>query len=499
MNGPIDTEAAAQDPGFPPPFLRIAAARFPRLRGAEAGSPWNGRLLACQLLKAGWKRGVYRVRTAGASAILKLSFHALARWKLQSEARLLQVLHRRGIPVPRVLGWGGTAPGRYGLLLEELPGRSVAAAWEETIDPRGREALLQRLAQAVRTLHDARVESVDPHAGNVLADGDTLRWIDGGAMRLRPGRLGWKRRGRNLAAFHASFSSLGPIAPRAWIRALRAYLRGDLRGSKGRTLARRILRRSARLSRHRLRRRARRSLRSNRHFLRVVSGRCRAFVRRSAAGESWGKFLSDPESLFQGAATIKDGRSTHVARIEWNGRAACLKRWNRKSLLDRLQHRWRPSRSRRAWLLGHALEIAGVPTPQTIAAFEERRWLGPGRSYLVTEWGLGETAAAILEREPDSPAARILVTAAAHSIAKLHQAGLRHRDLKPHNLLFDPACGQVSFLDIDAASFLSDPRRRDTLLARDRQRFLRDLPADPALRARLRQLFESAYQEAIRS
>jgi 3-deoxy-D-manno-octulosonic acid kinase len=92
----------------------------------------------------------------------------------------------------------------------------------------------------------------------------------------------------------------------------------------------------------------------------------------------------------------------------------------------------------------------GVPTVEVLAAGVERARLGLYRGLLVSreaegyvnlwEWLQGEPSGAERER---------IITAAAHTIARLHRAGIEHADLNLTNLLVSPQTRDPSALVID--------------------------------------------------
>ncbi len=135
-----------------------------------------------------------------------------------------------------------------------------------------------------------------------------------------------------------------------------------------------------------------------------------------------------------------------------------------------------PSRSLAAFRLGSVLHAYGVPTPRPLAAIERRR--GPAGSLvtadlLLTEWMSSPDLAQALPIATD-PDRENLLAAAAHSIALLHMAGCRHRDLKASNLLRSQDGATVLIADLDGArACRGGPSHRQRL--RDLARFMTSL------------------------
>lgn len=436
--------------------------------------------VALEFLKAGHRRATYRARIGGRPAIVKVSFHSFGRFKLARERRRLLAMKRLGLPAPSVLGEGRPSSGRFALILEDVAGPPFQEAWLAAPDAATRRELLLRLAESLRDLHRSGVEHRDPHPRNLLAGLQGVLWLDAAALRFRPGGgpLPPGRALRNLALVHSAFGIAAGAGGREWLRALRAYL-GPGEGRRRRhAWAREVLRLSARFRKRFLRKRARRCLRANRDFVQVrLPGRRAAARRGETAGPTWKRFLESPDSFFEGALILKDGRSTRAARVLWDGRPAFLKRYQRPGILHRFKYLFRRSRAFRGWVAGHALELGSVPAPRPLAVLEvRRRWL-PCFSYLVTEWVEGETSDRALNSVP-SATRDALVQSLTAALARLHALGVRHRDLKPQNVFFETTRGGISLVDFDGVRFplsLSAAARR-----RDLERWLRDLPAGEA-------------------
>ena len=123
----------------------------------------------------------------------------------------------------------------------------------------------------------------------------------------------------------------------------------------------------------------------------------------------------------------------------------------------------RRTRAQRAFRLGRAMVAAGVSTPTPLAFLVET---GKGRGLrtgLVTRFvrGTGPWETFAASGPPDDvEAADVVLRAVADSLATLHRAGFRHRDLKAPNLLFDESvepAPRVWILDLDGASRCPPP------------------------------------------
>jgi tRNA A-37 threonylcarbamoyl transferase component Bud32 len=356
-------------------------------------------------------------------------------------------------------------------LLTEFAGRATGRQAEL------RERLATELGSLAARLHLAAVEHVDLHAGNLLIrpgaslDEPLLALIDLHAVAFR-NSLSPARRDRNLAALHQFFAGRSTRADRRRFRL--AY-------DEHMTSARKANRRSAvddacRVehildeSAHAGWRRADRAWRrGNRHVRRLNTEAidCRGLA---ILDPEWLTAIRDaPEALFERHVVrwCKQTTKCRVAEVSvplriteraeplrafWKGIAE-------RGRLASLVARWRPSRVRRAWEVGHALLRRGIDTPQPLLFVE---WAGAGirRTYLMTASVADAfTVHEFFERIWPSLADQVRCdwlarhgTRLARQVRRFHDSGFDHRDLKFPNLLVssDLTNERVWLLDLDA-------------------------------------------------
>jgi tRNA A-37 threonylcarbamoyl transferase component Bud32 len=118
--------------------------------------------------------------------------------------------------------------------------------------------------------------------------------------------------------------------------------------------------------------------------------------------------------------------------------------------------RWRPFDE---LTLLRRLQAVRVPVPEAVGAVVRRRALG-WRGFLLTR----EVDRALdLETYLRDPSAhpewsrREVLVEAGRTVRALHEAGVRHADLHPKNLLLDPSTAGVLVLDFDRAVARDDP------------------------------------------
>jgi tRNA A-37 threonylcarbamoyl transferase component Bud32 len=140
--------------------------------------------------------------------------------------------------------------------------------------------------------------------------------------------------------------------------------------------------------------------------------------------------MNDPEGFLRDPSQfIKSSRVVTIARVPPN---LILRRLNYGKLVHRLRDMFRPSRAVRALIASTWLEQAGVRTPRALAAAEARILRWPKTAYLVTEEiQNARTLASLFKTTQKIP------PGISELIARLHNRGLSHRDLKWTNILFD--------------------------------------------------------------
>ncbi|HTD66688.1 MAG TPA: lipopolysaccharide kinase InaA family protein [Candidatus Limnocylindria bacterium] len=186
--------------------------------------------------------------------------------------------------------------------------------------------------------------------------------------------------------------------------------------------------------------RSKRCLKTNRDFGIRKSGPLRWHVRSASLTPEVEAAMRDPNEFLTRAKVLKAGRSATVGAAH----GLVLKRYNFKKPLNLLKDLFRGSRGRRGFRKAYHLELCGFPTPRVIAA-GERRVLGfPIRSYVL----MAEVRDAVDAGRWSGETPHTL----AHFIARLHEEGFTHRDLKQTNILFDRD-GGPHLIDLDGLEF----------------------------------------------
>lgn len=441
------------------------------------------------------------------------------------EQRGATLLLDHGIRTPIPVGWRPATRdvGALSLTCLVAGARDLVDAWAAldtgalATDPGARRRAARRLLVAagheIGALHRAGFAHGDLHARNLLVDGDGSVWI---VDLARLGRGGRAARDRDLHALWHHF------AWRTTARERLAFLVacGDLpadRDARRRRL--RALATAAEASRQRfLRHHERRCDGSGREFERFTAGTGAAaatgVISRLVAPAVRATLLAEfcasplrrlPERL--GAAGARrlhrraDG-SSEVWRLDLPASSAsadgsvhaptvvAIKWFDDRGAWRRTL---RGSRARRAWRDAFRLRMAEVATPAALLFAEGGARRRPC-SVLVSTFVEPALAldAAVAAHGPE--AARPVLRAAAALIARLHDEGLSHRDLKAPNLLVSPD-GTVVLADSDGLRRRALPLDR---VARDLMRLNASFRDGGAAMMRARLAFLADYRAARR-
>ncbi len=430
-----------------------------------AFAPWLGRLWETpgQTVKESPVKLVTRHQLDGRIFYIKRYRHAAAGLRplkflfkpaqSRREWRLAQELSRRGIPTVVHLAHGERWTWR-GLTESVL----ITEGFDGVPLDQAEQPDLMAVLRFVEQMHAGGVLQRDLHPGNLLvgrSDG-RLCLVDLHGIELK--------------------SVVSPAERDANLAFLRMFLPLPVPAQ--------IEQRSVELRRDYLAHRAWRCLKHNREFAPMRLGRWRWQVRHPWLDRKLESVLRDPDAFLAGRDhLLKDGRASTVGRVEGFVVKRYNLRWNKPQNL--LKDCFRRSRARRAFLRAYHLELVGIPTARPIAAGEVRRLGLLLRSYLVMESIPGATELAQWGGEP-----AVALRAAAELIARLHNEGFAHRDLKETNLIFDQN-QRLYLIDLEGLDFRG--RVGMGLVRRDLRRFARAVASLPHLREFYRAEFLEPY------
>jgi tRNA A-37 threonylcarbamoyl transferase component Bud32 len=176
-----------------------------------------------------------------------------------------------------------------------------------------------------------------------------------------------------------------------------------------------------------------------------------------------------------------------------SGDRVVLKYYYPNSLVKHVTYGVRGSRCMQSWRAGTAFHFIGVPTPAPLVIAEWQRlgglWLG--KSFLATRQADGIALDAFIRSHGvDHPLLAKAVESLRRSFSLMASHRAVHGDLKANNLLVSDT-GEVSFIDLDAASVLLPAARWKSLHEKDRQRFHANWKNLPDAAALFRKVFDS--------
>lgn len=170
-------------------------------------------------------------------------------------------------------------------------------------------------------------------------------------------------------------------------------------------------------------------------------------VRQSSWNEKLESILKQPDFFLATRARIlKNGTRSTVGCAD----GFVLKRFNFKKVSTVIFDVFRSSRARRGFRTARHLELLKIATPRPIAYADWRRFGFVMRGYFVMEEVAG---AAFPWQRIGERGDRIIKLA--ELLAKVHDEGFSHRDLKETNILFD-AQDIPQLIDLDALHFIQE-------------------------------------------
>lgn len=399
------------------------------------------------------------------------------------EGKINLELARRGVNVPKVIAYGQVTSG--GLLQRDiLLTQKVADAlplYDFIINSEKSQGFLPKLAfiedfsRFIRLLHHGGIRHSDLHVGNILVQEKENRLfylLDLDRVAIHDRSLNNAEAISNLALLLCTFWPYGSSLDRfhfmkfySGFNHLRAQAE-NIRAIKATAL---------KISHHVWRTKSVRCLANNSRFIKSRSEDFAIYrVRRPDVDKALEALLPDPDKLLEQGVMLKDGRTVKAAKIEINGQDYFLKRYNCKGNLYRLRNAPRRSRAVRTWLASWGMTVRSMPVPEALICLEERRMRLLERSYILFQYVDAARLCDIWPGLSELDKRRIL-SQLAIILAKLHQSGCYHGDLKWPNILVREVQGrrQIFLSDLDGSRVNIRPGA--ARVRKDVERFLKDL------------------------
>lgn len=449
-----------------PSAVTVSSSRSTRTIRVEAG----GRALYVKNYRyATWKRRLKILLRGG----------LFGRSRARREWDALAVLSRIGVEGPEAAALVENR--RAGFLTGAIVATFEVEGTETLDDVLTREGFLagprftppvRALGRWVRKMHEAGYFDGNLHFRNILTrKSDPVRFYKIDSPRGRCARMPFVReilRTRDLATL--ALEGRGWVSPRLCLAFLKAYSNEPWKGGR-RDLAERVLAASLALERKHPRRSPARtgtgvdSPPADATSRRPSSGRLqghpakrsllgrirpasalvreRLDIRREYTGILEDAGLADFDGVwaFCGGREVTRHRDRSVVEIELTHagetRRFYLKRLSRahlKRLIEEmLAFEWPLSKCRREWESAEALSGTGVSAAPMAAMGERRLGPFPLESFLVVEAAYGAETLDVFLVGPAAPRTHhertAFIAALSHSLARMHSAGLFHRDL----------------------------------------------------------------------
>lgn len=164
--------------------------------------------------------------------------------------------------------------------------------------------------------------------------------------------------------------------------------------------------------------------------------------------------LLDRNKLEKRAVKIFDRRPNLVAEIESSIGPLVVKLFGWRSRIHYFLSPLMPSRAALSWRTACALQQAGARTPAPIAVLTDRcLGLIQANLFVCTAIRPHVTLRKFLKSGPEESVVVKVFAGLALSLARMHNAGILHRDLTTGNFLVDPV-GQVHIVDLNRARVL---------------------------------------------
>jgi len=363
----------------------------------------------------------------------------------ETEADNALAVRARGVPVVEPLGYARLADGRQILVLREEEGARDLMSLYESGESRGRarHEMAQKAGELWARLQNAGIRHRDPHAGNILVLRDgSLMLAD--AWDLRPGDyLRPHERAKALADFALWFLKHGSLVDLLLFWG--AYGRAsELAPDDLEDLRHRVLALIPDAFRRLSRMRARKVRRSGRPF---ETARWRGFAADELSDELVRGIAESAASLEDGPHVLKKSPTAWTFLAEEGGRRYVVKVYLPKKASRALRDLLQGSRADRAVDAAEAFFHRGLATPAVRAVLDDRE--RSGRSVLVQDFV--EDAATADDVLPALPPARAreLARELGRTARRMHDWGLRHRDMKRDNVLVRRDGSGFVFLDLD--------------------------------------------------
>ncbi len=356
----------------------------------------------------------------------------------QKEFLIASRLERRGLKIPKPLGWMERL--RRGLVresyyLSEATGTGVSFI-EEVAKAKEPHSITE-LAMTVRAFQDAGLFHQDLHGGNFLWNGDSLFLTDLHRTKIIRS-LSLNQRLWNLAHLFHSLRTMWGEGEQ--LQFLDQYFDGISDGTKKREiLFERIYPSMGRLLKRQWRSRTKRCLKESTEFAVQKERGVRYFHRRDFSMDRLKRMLDEHRDLVkeESSSLVKNSPEVLVSILKDQGGQIALKQFCYPHFWGRVKEYFRRSKGLKAWVAANGLRARGIPTLKPLALVERKNWMGLKESFLLMEAPASdlEMDRYMLRGFEGLKRKRFFIKTFARWLDGLHTMNVYHKDMKTCNIL----------------------------------------------------------------
>ncbi len=421
--------------------------------------------------------------------------------KGRKEWFLAHQLQKKGLPLPKPLGWmeriqqGRVKESYY---LSEAVGNGLSLI---DIIQSKEEIPIEVLVKTVKKYHNAGLFHKDFHAGNFLWNGESFFITDLHRAKILPS-LPLDKRLWNLAQWFHSLKSVWKEED--FLYFFRKYFEGkSITPQKEKELFEKTLSMIQRLERRQFKSRTKRCLKESNEFSVQREGRITYYHRRDFPLALLMNKIDEHLSLSKEKPNnlIKNGPGILISILKERGYGIMVKELRPVGFWSCIKGLFRLSKGMKAWVNGNGLIVRGVASLKPLGMAEERGPLGlrRGSFFLMETLEEGQELDRYLWNGfEEVPKKRHFIKAFAEWLARLHQLNIYHRDLKACNIFVSKNGGHWNFHLLDLEDIRLDRKVDEkevfknflqlntsiprTITKTDRLRFLREyLRSNPIL------------------
>ena len=199
-----------------------------------------------------------------------------------------------------------------------------------------------------------------------------------------------------------------------------------------------------------------------------------AVYARDIYSSSLESFVRDPNSYIKKESLIKDGNSTTVAEFNLDGKICVVKRYNLKSLWQKIKYLFKPSRAAKCWRNSLMLRMLGVETPRPFIIIEERLFgLLRQKAYFVCEKIEAPNLMECFDgKQFKNSELSQIITKFRNLFQIMIDYKISHGDMKASNFIFYNE--QLIVLDLDGMKKHDSNRSFKKAIMKDFNRFLKN-------------------------